>query len=63
MPLECQLLSNVTVGKGAILGARGCAFKNLDPWTIYGGNPAVKIGPREFDIRHGDTPDDDAVAP
>lgn len=36
----------VTVGEGAILGARGCAFKNLDPWKIYGGNPAKEIRPR-----------------
>jgi putative colanic acid biosynthesis acetyltransferase WcaF len=38
---------NVTVGEGAILGARGCAFSDLEPWTIYGGNPAKKIKPRE----------------
>jgi putative colanic acid biosynthesis acetyltransferase WcaF len=36
----------VTVGRGAILGARGCAFKDLAPWTIYGGNPARAIGTR-----------------
>ncbi|MEO1130802.1 MAG: putative colanic acid biosynthesis acetyltransferase, partial [Planctomycetota bacterium] len=34
---------NVTVGEGAILGARGCAMKSLEPWTIYGGNPAKPI--------------------
>ncbi|MEL7482805.1 MAG: putative colanic acid biosynthesis acetyltransferase [Planctomycetota bacterium] len=37
---------NITVGRGAILGARGCAFKDLDPWTIYGGNPAKAIAER-----------------
>lgn len=37
----------VTVGPGALLGARGCAFKDLEPWTIYGGNPARAIKPRE----------------
>ncbi|MHC4218890.1 MAG: LbetaH domain-containing protein [Planctomycetota bacterium] len=36
----------VTVGEGAILGARGCAFGDLEPWTIYGGNPAQPIKPR-----------------
>lgn len=36
----------VTVGEGAILGARGCAFKDLEAWTIYGGNPAKKIKER-----------------
>lgn len=34
---------NITIGAGAILGARACAFKNLKPWTIYGGNPAMAI--------------------
>lgn len=37
----------VTIGKGAVLGARGCAFKDLEPWTIYGGNPAKPIKARE----------------
>lgn len=36
----------ITVHEGAILGARGCAFKDLDPWTIYGGNPAKAITER-----------------
>ncbi len=36
----------VRVGEGAILGARGCAFKDLEPWSIYGGNPAKKLRDR-----------------
>ncbi|MFM9997139.1 MAG: putative colanic acid biosynthesis acetyltransferase [Phycisphaerales bacterium] len=38
----------VTVGEGAILGARAVALKDLEPWTIYSGNPAraVKERPR-----------------
>lgn len=36
----------VTVGEGAVLGARGCAFADLDPWTVYSGNPAVSLGSR-----------------
>jgi putative colanic acid biosynthesis acetyltransferase WcaF len=38
----------ITIGAGAILGARGCAFKDLEPWTIYGGNPARPLAPREM---------------
>jgi putative colanic acid biosynthesis acetyltransferase WcaF len=38
----------VTIGAVAILGARGCAFKSLEPWTIYGGNPARPLGPRHM---------------
>ena len=37
---------NVTVGEGAILGARGVAMKDLDPQTIYSGNPAVILKKR-----------------
>ena len=36
----------VTVGAGAILGARSVAMNSLDPWTIYAGNPAVAVRPR-----------------
>lgn len=36
----------VTVGTGAVLGARGAAFRDLQPWTIYGGNPAAMLKPR-----------------
>lgn len=42
----------VTVGDGAVLGARGCAMRDLAPWTVYGGNPAVAL--RERRIRFGD---------
>jgi len=38
---------NVEVGKGAILGAAGCTFKNLDAWTVYCGNPAQRIKERK----------------
>ncbi len=34
----------VTVGRRAVLGARACAFKDLNPGTIYGGNPAKPLG-------------------
>jgi len=29
------------VGEGAVLGARAVAFRNLDAWTVYIGNPAT----------------------
>jgi putative colanic acid biosynthesis acetyltransferase WcaF len=37
----------VTVGDGAILGACGVAFQDLEPWSIYEGNPAAKKKARE----------------
>ncbi|GIW73804.1 MAG: acetyltransferase [Phycisphaerales bacterium] len=36
----------VRVGQGAILGSRGCALRDLEPWTIYLGNPAQAVKPR-----------------
>ncbi len=31
----------VNVGDGAVLGARGCAMRDLSAWTVYTGNPAI----------------------
>jgi len=36
----------VTVREGALLGARACAMKDLEAWSIYAGNPAVKVRER-----------------
>lgn len=36
----------VTVGEGAVLGARGCAFNDLEAWTVYAGNPATALKKR-----------------
>jgi putative colanic acid biosynthesis acetyltransferase WcaF len=30
----------VTVGEGAVLGARACAMRDLAPWGVYVGHPA-----------------------
>ena len=38
----------VTVGEGAVLGARGVAMRGLEPWTVYSGNPAVALRRRAF---------------
>lgn len=36
----------VTVGQGAVIGARACVFKDVDSWTVVGGNPAKFIKKR-----------------
>lgn len=30
----------VTIGQGAVVGARAAVFKDVAPWTVVGGNPA-----------------------
>ena len=37
----------VTVGEGAVVGARASVFKTVEPWTVVGGNPARLIKQRE----------------
>jgi putative colanic acid biosynthesis acetyltransferase WcaF len=47
----------VTVGDGCVISARGCAFSDVEPWTVYRGNPATPIklrvrrDPREVGVR------------
>lgn len=36
----------VTVGEGAVLGARSSAFRDLPPWTVCLGTPARPVRPR-----------------
>lgn len=36
----------VTVKQGAVVGARAAVFKDVEPWTVIGGNPAKFIKKR-----------------
>lgn len=36
----------VTLGEGAVAGARASVFKDVEPWTVVGGNPAKFIKQR-----------------
>lgn len=38
----------VTIADGAVLGARGCAMRDLSPWTVYSGNPATLLKERRI---------------
>lgn len=44
---EAMVLPGVTIGEGAILGARGTARDSLAAWTTFGGEPLRAIGPRQ----------------
>lgn len=43
----------VTVGEGGVLGARGCAMRDIEAWSVYSGNPAVKIRDRRIRFPDG----------
>ena len=43
---NCTVMPNIVLGEGSILGAHSLATKSLDPWGIYVGSPAKKIGER-----------------
>ncbi len=43
---DAYVSMGVTIGKGAVVGARACVFKDVAPWTVVGGNPAVYIKDR-----------------
>jgi putative colanic acid biosynthesis acetyltransferase WcaF len=36
----------VSIGDGAVLGARGVAFRDIEPWAVYAGNPAKRLKDR-----------------
>jgi putative colanic acid biosynthesis acetyltransferase WcaF len=36
----------VSVGEGAVVGARSSVYKNVDPWVVVAGNPARFIKTR-----------------
>jgi acetyltransferase-like isoleucine patch superfamily enzyme len=44
--LGALILSNVVIGRGAVIGVGAVVVKDVAPYAIVGGNPAVKIGTR-----------------
>jgi putative colanic acid biosynthesis acetyltransferase WcaF len=40
----------ITVGEGAVIGARSSAFKNVPAWTIVAGSPARIVRKRLRDV-------------
>lgn len=43
---EAFIGPGVTIGDGAVVGARACAMRDVAPWTVNSGNPAVFIRDR-----------------
>lgn len=40
---DCTILNGVTIGEGAIVGAKSVVREDVEPWTIVAGNPAKVI--------------------
>ena len=45
----CKILKGVTIGEGAVVQAGSVVVKDVEPWTIVGGNPALVIKRLEKD--------------
>lgn len=45
---EAFIGMGVQIGQGAVVGARAAVFKDVQPWTIVGGNPAKFIKKRDI---------------
>ena len=42
------VLPGVTIGEGAVVAAGAVVTKDVEPWTVIGGNPAKVIKRREL---------------
>lgn len=40
---DAVILKGVTIGEGAIVGARSVVTRDVEPWTVVAGNPAVPV--------------------
>lgn len=43
---ECFIHPGVTIGEGAVIGARSVVTLDVPPWTVCAGNPCKPIKPR-----------------
>ena len=48
---QAMILSGVTIGHGAVVAARAVVARDVPPYMIVGGSPAVSIRPRFDDAR------------
>ena len=48
MCAEAFVGPGVTIGEGAVVGARSFVYKHVAPWVVVSGNPAGQIGIREL---------------
>lgn len=57
---RASVAPGVDVGEGAVLGLGSVAVRDLEPWTVYGGVPAVRVKARIHPLAAA--PQDDSAA-
>lgn len=45
---EAFIGPGIIIGEGAVVGARAAVFKDVEPWMVVGGNPAMYIKTRKI---------------
>lgn len=40
---DVTILKGITIGEGAVIGAKSVVTKNVEPWTVVAGNPAIVV--------------------
>ncbi|CAD0004605.1 DapH/DapD/GlmU-related protein [Flavobacterium salmonis] len=46
---DAYLGMGITIKRGSVVGARACVYKDVESWTVVGGNPAKFIKKRIFE--------------
>ena len=45
--VNCTVMPNVVLGEGSVVGAGSVVTKDTEPWGIYIGSPAKRVGTRD----------------
>jgi len=53
---RASVAPGVKVGEGAVLGLASVATRDLDPWMVYGGSPAVAVKERKRFLESAEAP-------
>ncbi len=48
---DCFVGPGVTIGEGAVVGARSVVLKDVPPWMVCAGHPCKPIKPRKLEAR------------